>query len=99
MADEYACFVSEFDCSDQKCQKLFFKSWQVLLQVNPVCENYWFYKHWLEHERYLKTIWVLEKIAFGFFIVQEVRLCIYIPYSIETLFVWRKLGDWNKIFD
>ena len=67
MADEYACFVSEFDCSDQKCQKLSFQSWQVLLQVNPLCENYRFYKHWLEHERYLKTIWLLERVKLTYF--------------------------------
>ena len=35
----------------------------------------------------LPEILFIPEIAFGFFIVQEVRLCIYIPYSIETLFV------------
>ena len=59
MTEEYACFVSDNQFNSffkRKCEDLAFQSWQVMFQVNPLCENYHLYKHRLEFERYLKII-------------------------------------------
>ena len=58
-AEEYACFVSDYEFNSsfkRKCEDLVFQSLKVMLQVTPLCEHYRLYKHRQELERYLKLL-------------------------------------------
>ena len=70
LAKENVGLVSDYQFEKfikAKCQDLVFKSWQIMLQSNFLCDNYRLYQQRLVLEVYLKTLFRSDRVELAIF--------------------------------